>query len=488
VLAALVLAASIAASAGRAATTLVVDDDKVQCPGAAFTSIQAAVSAAAPGDTIRVCPGTYAATTINERDVTLVGDTGSLGMSPCLAGGGGTNAAADSIVNGGFTVAANGVEIRHFTVQGTAGPGIHVAGTLSGTTLRNNVIQGNTFGIYLNSNGVQPTRATGNCIRSNNAGGSASGNGVYSDQGLKKARIEGNVVTKHVNASIILVGKAGTQSDVRIANNRIVDDAAVILTNLTSSNVAGNLSRDSNGAGVFFGGGSSNVDVAGNVVEDCAFTGINVRFLPGTYDVSTNNTKLDIRGNRIVSCGDAGMRLRDGTTQNLVRGNTVRANGTTVESNGEGDGIALENADSNRVEGNVSVNNRDDGLFADSASSGNAIVGNTMDDNVVHDCHDDSSGSGTAGTANQWRGNRGETQNRPGLCRPGGDGDDGGPGNGKGQNKVAICHKGHTIRVAAPAVPAHLRHGDELGACDGDNDDRGENGKKDKKGKKKRTK
>jgi hypothetical protein len=40
-----------------------------------------------------------------------------------------------------------------------------------------------------------------------------------------------------------------------------------------------------------------------------------------------------------------------------------------------------------------------------------------MDDNIVHDCHDDSSGSGTAGTANHWRGNRGETQNRPGLCR-----------------------------------------------------------------------
>jgi hypothetical protein len=34
-----------------------------------------------------------------------------------------------------------------------------------------------------------------------------------------------------------------------------------------------------------------------------------------------------------------------------------------------------------------------------------------------------------------------------------------------GHHKVAICHKGHTIKVAQPAVKAHLRHGDTLGAC-----------------------
>ena len=35
--------------------------------------------------------------------------------------------------------------------------------------------------------------------------------------------------------------------------------------------------------------------------------------------------------------------------------------------------------------------------------------------------------------------------------------------NGK---KVTICHKGKkSIRVKAKALPAHLRHGDSLGAC-----------------------
>jgi hypothetical protein len=34
-----------------------------------------------------------------------------------------------------------------------------------------------------------------------------------------------------------------------------------------------------------------------------------------------------------------------------------------------------------------------------------------------------------------------------------------------GQEKVTICHKGHTITVAEPALAAHERHGDVEGAC-----------------------
>jgi hypothetical protein len=39
------------------------------------------------------------------------------------------------------------------------------------------------------------------------------------------------------------------------------------------------------------------------------------------------------------------------------------------------------------------------------------------------------------------------------------------PSQSQYREKVIICHKGHTISVAAPAVPAHLRHGDTLGPC-----------------------
>jgi hypothetical protein len=57
-------------------------------------------------------------------------------------------------------------------------------------------------------------------------------------------------------------------------------------------------------------------------------------------------------------------------------------------------------------------------------------------------------------------------KSKPATGRPddaGKKGFDGNPG------KVTICHKSHknrvTISVGAPAKPAHLRHGDTLGAC-----------------------
>lgn len=48
--------------------------------------------------------------------------------------------------------------------------------------------------------------------------------------------------------------------------------------------------------------------------------------------------------------------------------------------------------------------------------------------------------------------------------------DDDGNDSGEGGEKVLICHKpdkkgGHTLSIAAPAVPAHLGHGDKLGPC-----------------------
>ncbi len=40
----------------------------------------------------------------------------------------------------------------------------------------------------------------------------------------------------------------------------------------------------------------------------------------------------------------------------------------------------------------------------------------------------------------------------------------------KGATKVTICHKGRTITVGAPAVAAHLAHGDVSGECEAPDD------------------
>jgi nitrous oxidase accessory protein NosD len=57
---------------------LVVDDDKVQCPAATFTSIQDAINAANPGSVIRVCPGTYREQLFINKPLHIEGDNGAL--------------------------------------------------------------------------------------------------------------------------------------------------------------------------------------------------------------------------------------------------------------------------------------------------------------------------------------------------------------------------------------------------------------------------
>ena len=59
VLAALAILVFAFAPTAWSATTWLVDEDRADCPRADFNSIQAAVAAAAPGDKILVCPGTY---------------------------------------------------------------------------------------------------------------------------------------------------------------------------------------------------------------------------------------------------------------------------------------------------------------------------------------------------------------------------------------------------------------------------------------------
>jgi hypothetical protein len=55
----LVGAGVLCSAQGAFAATLTVDDDKADCPAAAYTTVQAAVDAAATGDTVVVCPGRY---------------------------------------------------------------------------------------------------------------------------------------------------------------------------------------------------------------------------------------------------------------------------------------------------------------------------------------------------------------------------------------------------------------------------------------------
>lgn len=64
------------AQAGSATSPLLVDDDKAQCPTATFSTIQSAIDAASPGETIRVCRGVYREQLTISKSITLTADNG----------------------------------------------------------------------------------------------------------------------------------------------------------------------------------------------------------------------------------------------------------------------------------------------------------------------------------------------------------------------------------------------------------------------------
>jgi len=388
-------------------SVLLVDDNRAEAPNAQYTSISAAVAAARPGDTIRVFAGTYHESVTIPKTLTLRAESrgGAVIVDPGAAGS-------------GFDVQANDVKIVGFTIQDAVGsPGINLSRSFSGYDIENNILRDNSFGIYLNSSGAHRTLIAGNQFLHNNAAGSASGNGIYSDQGVSNAVIARNFFTGQENAAMIFVGNGTTaqaQFNLRIDHNFLRDDAAIILVNTSNSRIEDNVSIRSNGSGIFFGGGVHDVVVAHNTLRNGAFTGINLRTDTANYPVTTPNTNNIIRGNVVTGFGDSGIRLREGAANNLVAGNFVADNGMNNDAT-TGDGISLEAAVNNVIRDNRVLRNRRDGIRVDAASHDNRIINNRLRDNGEFDARDDSTGTLTAGTANTWQGNSGETENRPGL-------------------------------------------------------------------------
>jgi pectin methylesterase-like acyl-CoA thioesterase len=78
------------------APNILVDKDKVQCPTAAYTSIQAAVNAVKAGDVIRVCADTYPEQVVINKSLVLEADNGVV-VSPVAVTANATGPTGDPI-------------------------------------------------------------------------------------------------------------------------------------------------------------------------------------------------------------------------------------------------------------------------------------------------------------------------------------------------------------------------------------------------------
>lgn len=332
------------------------------CPNADYPTIQAAVTAAGPGDTVMVCPGTYTEqvripagkdglTLASEKPLQAVIQFPPVTTPP------------NSLVE---VSESQDVTIRGFTITGP----------------------------YTDA-GCEPPTATHYGVRVDSGG---------------EATIRDNHITQIRDANPAL---GGCQDGVAVLVGRAFEATT------GSADIGHNLIDfyQKNGPTIDNTGSSATVEDnainGGGLSDVIARNGIQVS-RGATAEVRNN----EVFGNEFVAAADepdfndaTGVLLFEVTGGVLVRNNVAYNNDLGIDA-ATTSGVQISN--------NFTHDNRFDGLRAESDTSQILFAENHSQNNGTHDCHDDSHGSGTAGTANTWKNDFGVTQTPPGICRANG--------------------------------------------------------------------
>jgi hypothetical protein len=361
-------------------------------PGQEYGTIQSAVNAAQPGDTIDVYSGTYT------EQVTIPQGLNNLTLE---AAPGQTVAikAPSTMDSSGAIVHIAGAQntiLQGFTIEGpgaTTGEvkfGVLVDDGGSATVQHNHVtdIEDSTFGASQTGYAVAVTDGSGNVL--NNIIDNYQKGGVLigltqdvtgSPTWTQVGDVEGNFVT----------GVGGSD---QITQNGIVFSGlgatgTAKMNHVTANNYTANTSEFGNAAGILLFGAGNSISVLNNIAYN-------------------NDTNI------VVDGGTASVNTR-GSNFALVSGNTVY-NATVFDGIDLTDGVT-----SVTVSQNYSHNNATDGLYIDSNTSGNTISNNTLTNNGVFDIEDqtysasNSSKAPTYGTLNFYSGNTFNTSNDPSI-------------------------------------------------------------------------
>ncbi len=333
------------------ASIIVVDDDGMATAGdcnaatPASATIQGAVNAANPGDTIQVCPGTYNEGVLVGKTLTINGAQAGVDARTRPV----NTPASESIVTGsghGFRVVANNVVVNGFTFQANLGDqnfgaAISLANTFSGSQILNNLIANNTIGISLQSNGAAQTVISRNAIRTNNAAGSASGNGIYSDAGVSNVLIDSNEFTNNASTGMVIFAGYSTipaATNINVSNNKMNGNGTHLdLEGVNSSTVTGNLFNSSTGSQVYIEN-SNNLTLTCNTISNGPTRGIRVEILDGfgpSSALTINNNNIQ---NNAVAGLQVGVGAYSGATLDAKNNYWGNASGPTIATNPTGTG------------------------------------------------------------------------------------------------------------------------------------------------------
>jgi hypothetical protein len=317
-LAGVILVGLLPAGTASAASTLLVDDDLTECPDAAFTSIQAAAQAAAPGDRIDVCPGTYTEEVeVATSRLTFTGRPGAVLDGSGTAGRAGFLLETESLSH--ITIA--GFTIRNYASDPDPGQGNGIRSygvSTSHVTIRGNVVEAVRWnGVYAAGDAEDPAehrnwRVEGNTIRDVGADFGLGGNGVELT-GCTGCRVSGNTIERAATRGVLL---AATGDDE--AKGGQVRDNTVAATHTGIEVLA-----------YTFGDGAPTLrqaKVQRNTVTATTYAGVLIR----AYGAGALVRGVGVDGNDIVCAGGAGVVVAEqagGEVEQvrLGKGNTFAA-------------------------------------------------------------------------------------------------------------------------------------------------------------------
>jgi hypothetical protein len=305
---------------------LVVDDDKVECPNAAFTRIQDAVDAASPGATIRVCKGTYVEQVAIGKPLTIAADSGAVLMPGTMQQNSTSLLDGTPITTAILVAGTTGVSIDGLTVDGTNNGLTQCAPRL--------------FGIaFQNASGEIGHVAIRNFKLDAALGGCQSGTGIFVQSGgggISNVEIDNSTI-HDFQKNGITADEVGTQ--VSVHDN--------VVTGIGPTSGAAQ-----NGIQIGFGAGGaiSMNTVTNNVWSPC--TAVDTCLTVATNILVTLSDGVEVRDNG-VGISQVGIFLHG--NQGLVRGNETFA--TSVF-----DGIRIE-GDGSRVRDNHIFNGAESGIF-----------------------------------------------------------------------------------------------------------------------------
>ncbi len=343
------------------AKTIVVDPGG----GMDYTSIQAAIDYALPGDSIRVYSGTYKENLNIDKKIKLYGDD----MESTIIDGGGTG---DVIF-----ISANNVSITKFTIinsgSGSSNTGIMLNEVQNCTISNNNVSLNNNDGIWFYKS--SEIKLHNNIVSFND------GQGIYLYKSSLNS-IEGNTVLSNYEAGIVV----DQSNDNIIQNNKASGTIGysswfrdygdgIEISSSSRCIIKDNEILSNNDNGIILDHSSQNT-VSNNIVSK---NGLDLFWTSGSGIYITHSNSNTLENNTITQNSVDGIYISSSSNNKLMN-NTIKDN-VPGFFYGSG-GIIIFDSNSNILENNT-VGTNDYGIYLASSNT-NLVINNTCSNSEIY--------------------------------------------------------------------------------------------------------